>query len=261
MFNRSYPATLFTLIGLLSAAGALPAVGQPHVMRCVGGTNDGTACADSTYCPSGFCTDLAPPIACDDCPALLVGTVSGVPGSEVSIAVTFRRGTVGFVAGVQNDLRFDPHTAIVSCTVNSDLQKGASGFYIGPGSMRALILGWDYPPPPIPDGAVLYTCTLEIAPTAAPGTYPLRISGIIAGNPTGAQIPTSGEDGAVVVAPLAPGSTLVPTRNTNPGTANRSQHGRYLQREFGHGPRGRSDLRLGYVFEYRLRHERHTNPS
>src|SRR5262249_3020447 len=77
--------------------------------------------------------------------------------------------------------------------------------------VRALVLSL-YTVDGIPDGAVLYTCRVDVDPTAQPGTYPVRCANPGAANLEGVSLPAACTDGAVqVVADLAT-PTATPTR-------------------------------------------------
>ncbi len=118
------------------------------------------------------------------------------------------------VAGTQNDLTFDPSTPITrkangkpDCTVNADIDKGATSFAFRPNacsadtctSVRALVLSTDNVDP-ILDGAVLYTCRATISGTAKAGDKALVLSGLIANDPTGSRVdPTTGMNGYITV--------------------------------------------------------------
>jgi YVTN family beta-propeller protein len=149
---------------------------------------------------------------------LAAGSAAGVAGAYVEFSVTLQ--TAGFsVAGIQNDTMPDPPLVIAAsegrpdCSVNAAIGKMASGFAFLPSGctpgvtcerIRALIVGVS-DVAPIPDGSVLYTCTAVIPPDAAPGTYRLGVSSVIASDPYGQRIPAAGADGAIVVS--ASGST------------------------------------------------------
>jgi hypothetical protein len=148
--------------------------------------------------------------AAQSTPAVLVGSVSGAPGEAVTLTVTFRAGG-GNVSGVQNDVSFDAATPIVACSINRDLNKGLGATRISADQMRALIFGFDSAVL-LPDGAVLYTCTIHIAADAAPGVYPLKPSSVYGSDQAGNPVAVDAEAGAVVVtdAPPVATPTLVP---------------------------------------------------
>jgi hypothetical protein len=145
---------------------------------------------------------------------LYVDTVVGSPGQQIDFTVMLH--TLGFqIAGTQNDLMFDStHTPIAArangrpnCTVNADIDKSATSFAFRPtgcsgaacNSIRVLVLATDNTDP-IPDGSVLYTCVVNVAPDAS-GRYSLAITGVIASTPDGTGVPgATGVDGAIVVA-------------------------------------------------------------
>jgi YVTN family beta-propeller protein len=145
--------------------------------------------------------------------AVQISTATGSAGQRVQFRVNLD--TKGFdVSGVQNDIIFDPHTAVAArvngkpdCTVNPAIDKSATGFAFQPPSctlsgdctrMRAIVLATDNNDP-IPDGAVLYTCNVDITSNAAPGSYKLENIEVVASSPTGNRISSVGTDGQVVV--------------------------------------------------------------
>jgi len=119
-------------------------------------------------------------------------SVTGVPGSQVRIAVTLGTGGQD-VIGTLNDLSQIPEAPIAAntfgkpdCTANDALQKDISGFSFQPPGctpgttctgVRALIAGFNQNPfGVIADGAVLYTCTASISASTTLGSKPLRCS-------------------------------------------------------------------------------------
>ena len=146
-------------------------------------------------------------------PTVELSSTRGTPGQTVSFSATLRTGGAT-VAGVQNDIQFDPvHTPLAvragkpRCTVNPALGKNATAFALQPSKcsgrsctgMRALVLSVT-DTRPIADGAVLYTCTVQIPPTARPGTYPLAISRVAMSTPNGQEIPNAtGVAGAITI--------------------------------------------------------------
>ncbi len=144
--------------------------------------------------------------------SLLVGSATGEPGEQVSIAVTLR--TAGFeVAGVQNDITFFPRTALlVDCAVNPDLGKDLTQFSISYSGMRAIVLGNNVDA--IPDAAILYSCAFNIAAGATPGDASLIVSRVVASSPTGERLPAVGTNGVIVVPDTRP--TRTPTATPTP---------------------------------------------
>jgi len=144
--------------------------------------------------------------------SISLGAVTGAPGQDVNLVATLRAAGA-HVAGTQNDLTFDPVNVSMgasgkpSCRVNSAIGKGASAFSLRPvgcqgngcTSVRALVFSMDNTDP-IPDGAVLYTCTLHISPSAPPGQYQLKASGVTLSTPAGQKLPNaSASDGVLTV--------------------------------------------------------------
>lgn len=164
---------------------------------------------------------------------LVASTQSATAGTQVTISVTLQ--TQGaMIAGTQNDLAFDATNIPVArhctksanaqitcsvdadcpagdtcslkpaCYVNPDIDKGATSFAYrgapgctGPacGGLRALVLSTGNVDP-IADGSVLYTCKVNVA-AAATGSFPLTLSGIIASDPDGQPVTSTGVNGAI----------------------------------------------------------------
>jgi hypothetical protein len=150
--------------------------------------------------------------------AVEAGAVSGLPGEMVTVNVSLHSGGAA-VAAVQNDLdfgnsaAFGPVATVTQCGVNPNIGKNLSGFKISGTQVRAVIVGTNVDP--IPDGSVLYTCTIAIASGAAPGTYAATVSNVVAADPTGQQLPASGGSSPLVVLESGP-QTFTPTPATTP---------------------------------------------
>jgi hypothetical protein len=134
-----------------------------------------------------------------------LGVVSGTAGAQVSFDAQLL-GNGQSVAGTQNDISVDPFTPLVSCVVNPAIDKSATSFVFSPEgctpgvdctSVRAAVLSLS-DVNPIPDGAVLYTCTVAISPSAPDGSHPLSLSTLGASTPGGRPITTFAIDGAVI---------------------------------------------------------------
>jgi hypothetical protein len=151
---------------------------------------------------------------------LHIGTANGLPGQTATFDVTLDAGGEQ-VAGAQIDIGFQALTPVLAnfqgrptCTVNPAINKNASAYAFQPpgcfGSqcvaMRALILAFDNVDP-IPDGSVLFTCTVQISPAATNGVYPLTASNALVSDPVGNALSTVGTDGAVIVGPAGPTPT------------------------------------------------------
>ncbi len=164
---------------------------------------------------------------------LTASTVVGHPGQRVSVAVSLD--TAGrAVSGVQNDLIFDPRTRVAvgahgrpDCAVNPAIDKPATGFAFVPTDcasagdcqqMRAVVLSYENADP-IPTGAVLYTCHVDIAPDAEPGSYLLAVEDVVASSPLGERVPVVGEAGRVDVALASgrPASARAPAASSGGG--------------------------------------------
>jgi len=168
--------------------------------------------------------------------SLLVSSVTGVPGDHLEIAVRLVAPGAS-IAGVQNDLIFDPHTPIIArangrpdCEVNPAIDKTATSILFRPvgctpgvscTSIRALVLSVDNTDP-IADGSVLYTCHAVIPAGTPPGAYPLRIEEALASDPDGGRVAVRGGTGMINVRSGVPqtGSparaTPTPTRTPRP---------------------------------------------
>jgi hypothetical protein len=165
---------------------------------------------------------------------LVVSDAVGHAGAQVTMAVTLA--TEGMpVAATENDVSFSAPLAIAAkangrpdCTVNPDIDKGATSFAFRPSgcvgatcsSVRALVVSTDNVAP-IPDGSVLYTCSVIVAPGAVGGAYPLTVSGIVISDPHGNRVPeAAGCAGTLFVSgatPLPiPTSTVTPTATLTP---------------------------------------------
>lgn len=186
--------------------------------------------ASPTAAPTG-----TPPISG---PAVILSAVSGAPGSEVE--VTAALSTDGaLVSGVQNDIGFDPvKVSIVStpeglpdCRVNPAIHKDATTFTflpegcdgVGCTSVQARVFSPDNVDV-IPDGSVLYVCTLSIAPDAF-GRIPLPATDVLVSAPAAGPELGIGVDGAVLIQPqptptsFAATPTRVPTTGASTATA------------------------------------------
>lgn len=149
-----------------------------------------------------------------------VGSASGAPGSTVTVPITLRsQGSP--VGGTQADIGFEAATPITGCTVSPPF-AGLSGVTLQPTGctpgtdcefVRAVILRLSFQP--IPDGSVLYTCNVQIAATAAPGSYPLMCSNASASTPDGVTLTTECPDSAIEVLAITP-TTPTPTPTATP---------------------------------------------
>jgi len=169
-------------------------------------------------------------------PGIVMSTVTAAPGETIDVTATLATGGE-MVAGTQNDFSFDPVNTPVGtrgtttlrpdCTFNPDINKAATSFAFQPAGctgmdcvrVRAIVFATDNTDP-ILDGALLYTCKINVPTTAAGGSYPLAVSGAILSNPTGQRVcgtgasdpPCTGNvDGAVTLPTTPGGPTFTPT--------------------------------------------------
>ena len=134
-----------------------------------------------------------------------LGVVTGSAGAQVTFDATLHdMGNV--VAGTENVIAFDPLTPIIGCQANPAISKSVFSAFRPLGctigldctSIKLLVLSLS-DVDPIPDGSVLYSCTVGISFVASDGTYPLDTSLEGASTPDGQPVATEGIDGAVVV--------------------------------------------------------------
>lgn len=143
-----------------------------------------------------------------------VGSAAGSPGHTVALAVRLRaEGSV--VVATENDLVFDPHVPVTACRANPAIGKELTSFgFLPPGCvpgedckrLRAIVLGNDLEP--IPDGSVLYTCTVRISAALVPdAVLPIDCEDAGASDPQAQQLEATCSPGAVHVlrAPMCVG--------------------------------------------------------
>jgi hypothetical protein len=162
-------------------------------------------------CAAGLLTSAAPGNAV----SFNVGSASGAAGTQVQFAVTLSTMNMQ-VVGTKNDIAFDPATPVVSCTVSPAFPL--SGAILLPDNCTpgvdcqgARVLIVQFPPTPIPDGATLYICTVQISAAAAAGNYPLACLAPEASDPNRNDLPVQCVDGQLQVLP-----TSTPTRTPTP---------------------------------------------
>lgn len=140
----------------------------------------------------------------------------GARGTRVPFSVAAATGGLA-VAGVQNDILYSGATPIAAtsagkpdCTVNPNISSsgrmtlsaafrpsGCSGSKCT--SVRAILVPEGMNSFTIPDGAILYTCRVNIAATAVPGMYPIVVSEPGASDEGGLRLATVGANGSVSV--------------------------------------------------------------
>ncbi len=152
-----------------------------------------------------------------------VGTGVALPGQTTTFPVTLETGGE-LVAGVQVDVAFAPETAVrptggnrPDCTANPAIDKQGTSFgFQPPGctpgfnctAFRALVLSLSNVDP-IPDGSLLFTCTVQVSGGAGLGDYPLVTSNALTASPDGEALSTISTDGHITVG--APGPTATAT--------------------------------------------------
>ena len=200
-----------------------------------------------------FALPVALALPADGAVRLEVGTAEGRPGERVEVSVYLHGDGA---AGSQVDIGFDPQTPIASrsngrpdCAVNLDLgaasppsswrdtayallvapawAKGPQSSYwylpvdCRPGvdceGIRTLLLTLDSVSS-IPDGSLLYRCTIAIADDAAPGRYALACGNPGSANVDGTALETICDDGAIVVLgdDPTPSATPLPSSTATP---------------------------------------------
>ena len=182
----------------------------------VGASGMGGALVSITGSDGAVDVELAPPVASID-----VGSASGPAGTSVTFSVTIALlgDPPAAVAGVQNDIGFDPAARVAAkangrpdCTVNAAINKDATNFTflpmgctpaVGCTGVRAFVLSTSNVDP-FPDGATLYTCQVDVDPTAALGTYPLVASMPLGSGPLGEILPVLATNGAIEVTEAPP---------------------------------------------------------
>jgi hypothetical protein len=146
-------------------------------------------------------------------PQIGLSSATAGPGRTATISVTLQTGGAR-IAGTQNDITFDPRAVAIArkangkpdCRANGGLGKEGTAFNFlprncAPGactSVRALVLSLSNVDP-IPNGSVLYTCTVAVAADAPPGAKALRLTRVGFSDPGGKVVNGTGADGTVTV--------------------------------------------------------------
>ena len=162
---------------------------------------------------SGSATRPAPGMEGHGRPKIVLSNGSAGPGGTATITATLQSGGAK-IAGTQNDITFDPRVVAIArkangkpdCRANAALGKEGTAFnflpqHCAPGAcdnVRVLVLSLSNVES-IPDGSVLYTCTVEVGINATPGAKPLRLSRVGFSDPGGKVINGVAVDGTVTV--------------------------------------------------------------
>lgn len=144
-------------------------------------------------------------------PAVTVGNASGTAGAAVNIPVTFSPGTTA-VATLQFDLSLPAalsYGSIATGAAATAAGKSAQASVIA-GGIRVVVFGLNQTA--IGSGT-LATITFNIAPGTTAGNLAIGITGIVASDPNGAGVSSTGTGGSVAV--TAPVDTTPPTVPTN----------------------------------------------
>jgi len=148
-------------------------------------------------------------------PNLALSSGRGRPGTTFTVTATLTT-TGARVAGTQNDITYDPKQLAIAqtsagkpdCHANSQLGKEGTAFNFQPpgchgtscNSVRALVLSLSNVDA-IPSGSALYTCSVQIAPTAHAGTERLALSRVGFSDPAGKAVSGGGTDGSITIEP------------------------------------------------------------
>ncbi len=158
-----------------------------------------------------------------------IGSATIPAGSQATVPVVLHTNGAS-VVGVQNEIAFSGSALIgvtatgkPQCAVNPTIVKPNTSFaFVPPGcdygqgactGVRAIVLSID-DVNPIADQSVLYTCVIEVPPTASAGTFSLHASAVYVSDPSGQSLSAVAVDGSVAIsaAPTSkPSSTATPT--------------------------------------------------
>jgi Big-like domain-containing protein len=182
-----------------------PLCGPGEVFYCPGSCPGGCGTICATPPPTGVATPVV---------VLAAGSAAGAPGDHVRFDVTLRFAPGAVVAETENDLHFDLATAVAAnadgapdCLGNPAITKDGTKFAFQPPGchpstdcegIHAVVVAL-HDTDSIPNGAVLYTCGVDIAATALLGIHPVTMISPIASSPLGTYLPVVGTDGQIVV--------------------------------------------------------------
>jgi hypothetical protein len=155
------------------------------------------------------------PVASGSIPLIVLSETEARPGEVVRATATLQ--TAGAtIAGTQNYIGFDPRQLVIKgsnnqpdCSPNPAIRKEGTAFSFQPSGcrsglsssctgVRALVLSLSNVNP-IPNGAVLYSCNVQLSPQASPGRHALVISRVGFSDPKGNAIDGKGVNGVVAV--------------------------------------------------------------
>jgi len=161
-----------------------------------------------------------------------IGSADGARGDAVVVEVTLDTEGDALVA-VENVISFEALAPVLSCARNDALGKDDTTFFFQPEacspggdceSVKAMVVSLSSLDP-IPDGSVLYTCTVPIDEDATPGSeVPLACLGPLGSSISGEEMYVSCTNGAIRVASSSPSPTPTITATATP-TATESPDG------------------------------------
>jgi len=132
--------------------------------------------------------------------AVHVGTTSAVAGGIASVEI--RLTTSGYsVAAVQQELSVSSmgQVCLTGCETNPAIGKPASSFaLLGCEGLRAWTVGIAEVDA-IPDNSVILVCHLEVEPDAAPGSYSIDATSVVASDTQGFALPSIGVAGGIAI--------------------------------------------------------------
>ncbi|HEY0303110.1 MAG TPA: hypothetical protein VGC36_17315, partial [Rhizomicrobium sp.] len=170
-------------------------------------------CVAPTATPTRPPATPTPTCADNACTQVIGSQTSGTRGETVTIDVSLRAQREP-IAGIENEIHFSPRVAIAAgadgqpeCSVNLAIDKAATAFVFRPHGCRpgrdcsgvqALVLSFSNVDP-IADGALLYSCTVEIGARAAFGRQALPMVLVGAATTDGEAVDAIGVDAGVTV--------------------------------------------------------------
>jgi hypothetical protein len=142
-----------------------------------------------------------------------VSNTAATQGQMVELAAVLTADAQESVAGIENDLGFDPGAPVAvgadgrpDCSANPAIRKGATAFSFRPigcdpqagqcTGVHALVVAVDNVDP-IPSGAILYRCRVAISAGARPGRHPIGVTNALYAPPAGGDRGAQGSDGVV----------------------------------------------------------------
>src|ERR1019366_2914121 len=139
---------------------------------------------------------------------LSIPSATAPPGASILLPVTFASQSAA-ATGIQFDLQYDNSALSLSATVGEAARtsgKTLSLWDLAPGQMRFLITGLNRNP--LVDGTLI-NLFVNLSPTAASGTYPVKLLNVVGTDSSAQAVTVRAVDGGVTVQGTAgPGSRL-----------------------------------------------------